>query len=522
MKKEKTNSSRCSNKPIRAGLSIIKKIIFIIFSLILLAGQLFLIYLLFFKASHILWIYIIVKIIGFICVIAIFDKKMVGSYKLLWTIMILVVPFVGTILFLLYGDERSFPTHKSRKIHRVIDKYIPVNNYSTLIRKFDPVAFKHITIVNKSTHLPFYTNTNVTFYSNIEEKVNKLLDDMKNAKRYIFIEFFIISSGKMLDDFIDVLTQKGNEGVEIKICYDAFGSKSGLKKKDVRRLKEIPNLTLVKFAPFGLSINIAVNYRDHRKIVIIDGNIAYMGGDNLADEYANYKTRFGYWRDNAVRLEGEAVENCLYLFVETWYLSTKKIIDIEKYKGNASIPNTMNVVMPFGDGPTDSNNPACDLYNSITDNAKKYLYISTPYFVIDREFINHLSAAARSGIDVRLLIPGIPDKKAVYVLSQSHFGDLLKSGVKIYRYKPGFNHAKNYICDDNYAVIGSINVDYRSLYLHFESGVYLANERVILQMKQNFLEDLEKSEEFKLEDYKKRNIFVRAIAFIMKIFSPLM
>ena len=522
MKTEKVDNKLHIKRSERATLSILKKIILIIVSLILLAIQLLLIYLVFFKASHISWVYIIVRAIGLICVIAIFDKNIVGSYKLLWTILILIAPFIGTILFLLYGDERSFPKHKSRKIHRTIDKYLPVNAYSDIIRKIDPVAYKHITIVNNGTHLPIYTRTDVTFYSDIEKKANDLLEDMKNAKRYIFIEFFIISSGKMLDSFIEVLNQKGNEGIEIKVCYDAFGSKSGLKKKDVNRLKQIPNLTLVKFAPFGLSINIAVNYRDHRKLVIIDGNIAYMGGDNLADEYANYKTRFGYWRDNAVRIEGEAVENCLFLFAETWYLSTKKIIDMEKYKGNSSIPNTMNIVMPFGDGPTDSNNPACDLYNSITDNAKKYLYISTPYFIIDREFINHICAASKSGVDVRILVPGIPDKKTVYVLTQSHFGDLLKAGVKIYRYKPGFNHAKNYICDDNYAVVGSINVDYRSLYLHFENGVYLSNDKSILEMKKNFLDDLEKSEEIKLEDYKKRNIFVRAIAFIMKIFSPLM
>ncbi len=519
MKKEKQKHIERSE---RASLSVFKRIVLFIFSLVLLIIQLLLIYIVFFKAPRISWIYIIVRIIGLICVIAIFDKNMVGSYKLLWTILILIAPFIGTILFLLYGDERSFPKHKSRKIHKTIDKYLPVNKYETFIKKIDPIAHKHITIVNNSTQLPIYTNTDVVFYSDIEKKALDLLEDMKKAKKYIFIEFFIISSGKMLNDVIEVLSKKGEEGVEIKICYDAFGSKSGLKKRDINRLKQIPNLTIVKFAPFGLTINIAVNYRDHRKLVIIDGNIAYVGGDNLADEYANYKTRFGHWRDNAIRIEGEAVENCLFLFAETWYLSTKTIINMEKYKGDSSMPNTMNLVMPFGDGPTDSNNPACDLYNSITDNAKNYLYISTPYFIIDREFINHICAASKSGVDVRILIPGIPDKKAVYVLSQSHFGDLLKAGVKIYRYKPGFNHAKNYICDDNYAVIGSINIDYRSLYLHFENGIYLSNDQAILEMKKNFLEDLEKSEEFKLEDYNKRNIFVRAIAFIMKLFSPLM
>ncbi len=519
---EKNKNNKRDNKTKRFHSAFIKQIIFIIVSLILLAIQVGFFYLVFFKASSISWVYAIVRVIGVICVIALFDKKMNGSYKLLWTILILSAPFIGTVLFLLYGDERSFPKHKSRKIHKVIDEFIPQNEYANIIKKIDPIAYKHTAIVNKGCKLPVYSNTDIKYYSDILEKHKQMIEDIKSAKRYIFIEFFIISSGKMLDELIDVLEEKGNNNVEIKICYDAFGSRMGLRKKDIKRLQMIPNLQIVKFAPFGLTINITVNYRDHRKLVLIDGDIAYMGGDNLADEYANLKTRFGYWRDNAVRLEGEAVENCVCMFAETWYLSTREILNIEKYKGRIKALNTMNVVMPFGDGPTDSFNPACDLYNSITDNAKKYLYISTPYFIIDQEFINHIISAALSGVDVKILIPGIPDKKMVYALTQSHFKEMLKAGVKIYRYTPGFNHAKNYISDDNYAVIGSINVDYRSLYLHFENGVYISNDSCISQMKQDFLNDIEKSEIIKLEDYKKRNLIVRAIAFIMKIFSPLM
>lgn len=517
----KKDNKRINNSK-RFNFTFIKQLIFIIISLILLTIQIGFFYLVFFKASNISWIYALVRIIGVICVIVLFDKSMNGSYKLLWTIIILSAPFIGTVLFLLYGDERSFPKYKSRKIHKVIDEFVPKNEYVDIIKKIDPVAYKHITIVNKSTKLPVYSNTDIKFYSNIEEKHRQVLNDLKNAERYIFIEFFIISSGKMLDEVIKVLEEKGKEGVEIKICYDAFGSRMGFKKKDIKRLQNIPNLQIVKFAPFGITINITVNYRDHRKLVVVDGEVAYMGGDNLADEYANYKTRFGYWRDNAVRIEGEAVENCVCMFAETWYLSTKEILDIKKYKGVKSIDNTMNIVMPFSDGPTDSNNPACDLYNSITDNAKKYLYISTPYFIIDQDFINHIIAAASSGVNVKILIPGIPDKKMVYALTQSHFKEMLKAGVEIYRYKPGFNHAKNYICDDNYAVIGSINVDYRSLFLHFENGVYISNDKSVLEMKQDFLQDVKKSEKIELEDYKKRNIFVRFIAFIMKLFSPLM
>lgn len=506
----------------RSRTSIFKKILFIFISLILLAIQLFLYYLVFIEASKNSWIYIFVNILGFICVISIFDRKMSSSYKLIWTICILVFPFVATILYLLYGNERSFPIHKSKKIHKVMDQFIVKDNQLNIIKEFDPVAYKHTLITHYGTGLPVYSNTSTKYYNDIKEKHQDMIEDIKNAKKYIFIEYFIISSGILLNSIIDVLEKKGKEGVEIRICYDDFGSKLGLKNKDLNRIKLIPNLEIVKFAPLGLTINISANYRDHRKTVIIDGKIAYVGGDNLADEYANYKTRFGYWRDNAIRIEGEAVNNCLFSFAESWYLSTKKILDINEYKVIHKVEDSNNIVMPFGDGPTDRRNPAYDLYTSIADNAQNYLYISTPYLIIDPEFINHICNACRSGVDVKVLIPGIPDKKTVYYLTQSHFGEILRAGGKIYKYSPGFNHAKNYICDDKYAVIGSINVDYRSLYLHFENGIYLSHDEEIIKMKEDFLNAISQSEEIDYNKWKNRPLLLKITQFILKLFSPLM
>lgn len=506
----------------RAMLSIFKKILLVCVSILLLAIQCLVFYLVFFAAAKITWLYILVEIVGFICIISMYDRKMSSSYKLLWIALIVLLPFAGTILYLFCGNERSFPKRKSRKIHEYTDKYRTQNHYADTIKKMDPIAYKHTALIHRSTKTPIFTNTEVNFYPEIVDKHKAMLEDMMKAKKYIFMEYFIISGGKMLDQVIEVLEQKAKEGIEIRICYDDFGSKRYLHGKALKKLKEIPGVRIIKFAPLGITFNLTVNYRDHRKMTIIDGNIAYLGGDNIADEYANYKERFGYWRDNAVRLEGEAVESCVNMFAETWYMSTKEMIDILKYKGNLSIPNTMNIVMPFGDGPTDNQNPAYDVYTSFANNAKNYLYISTPYFIIDKEFINEICNAAKSGVDVKLLIPGIPDKKAVYWLSRSHFGDILKAGGKIYQYTPGFNHAKNYICDDQYAIVGSINVDYRSLYLHFENGVYISNDHTVLEMKKDFLNSVSKSEEMTLGKWKKRSFFVKVIEFVMKIFSPLM
>ncbi len=506
----------------RENKSVIKKIFISLIALILFLVQAFLLYLLLFETSNIRWLYIIVELIGLIIVIYLFDRKMTSSYKLIWTILILIMPFTGTLIFLFFGNERTFPKEKSRKIKEALKEfYVEKPDNFNIIKEFNPIAYKHTMIVNNGCDLPAYTNTLVKFYSNIEEKHNDMLKDMMEAKQYIFMEFFIMSNGTMFNSLMEVLEKKASEGIEIKICYDDFGSKFGLKENSFNKIKKYDNVKINKFAALGYALDFSVNYRNHRKNVIIDGKIAYSGGDNLADEYANYKTKYGYWRDNAVRLEGEAVTNNLIIFAESWYISSKEVLDINIYKNKESIKTT-NIVMPYGDGPTDQRNPASDLYTSITNNAQKYLYISTPYLIIDNEFIDHLCNAAKSGVDVRILVPGVPDKKIVYILTESHFGSLLKAGVKIYKYTPGFNHAKNYICDDLFSVVGSINLDYRSLYLHFENGVYIFNDEAIIKMRDNFLEDLSQSEEVTFDKWKKRKWYKRMIEFIVKMFSPLM
>lgn len=506
----------------RENRSIVKKILFVVISLILLIIQIYLLYVILFESSKIKWLYIVVVIMGIICVVNLFDKKMNSSYKLIWTILILVLPFTGTLLYLFFGNERSFPLKKSKKIKESLkDYYITDFSYLNKLKEINPTLYKHAMILSKETNLKVHSDTKVIFYSDILKKNNEMLDDIKKAKKFIFIEFFIINNGKLLNDLLGVLIQKAKENVEIKICYDDIGCKLGLKDNTFDELKKYKNVSINKFAAIGYALDLSVNYRDHRKCVIIDGEIAYIGGDNLADEYVNLKDKYGYWRDNAIRIEGEAVYNTLISFAESWYISTKEILDIAKYKTETNI-KTNNIVIPFMDGPTDKYNPASDIYTSITNNAKDYLYISTPYLIIDNEFLNHLCNASNSGVDVRILVPGIPDKKLVYILTQSHFGKLLESGVKIYKYTPGFNHAKNYICDDLFGVVGSINLDYRSLYLHFENGVYIYNDEEIKKMKENFLYDLSFSEEIKLEDWKKRKWYKKIIEFILKMFSPLM
>ncbi len=506
----------------RNSLPLLKKILLTIISIVILLMQIAFYYFLIVASRDVTWLNVTMKIIGVICVINMFNNDtMCSTYKLIWTIIILFFSFAGPLLYLLLGNQRSMPKRKNQKVQNYLSHHMPENKEMDELEKIDPTGYRFVKMVNTSTKFPVYRNTKVDFYSDIEKKFQTVIEDMKKAKKYIYIEMFIIATGKMLDEVIKVLEEKSQENIEIKILYDDVGSKVLLKKETYKRLENIKNLKIKNYEPLGLSINPAVNFRDHRKIIIIDGKIGYVGGDNISDEYANWVTKYGKWRDNALRIEGDAVDSLLVMFSETWFMSSKEMIDIDEKKQVKTEYASESFVFPYSDGPTDDINPAYDLYSSMTLNAQKYLYISTPYLAIDDGFIDNIVNACKSGVDVRILVPGIPDKKIVYQITKSFYGKILKAGGKIYEYTPGFNHAKNYICDDKYAIVGTINVDYRSLYLHFENAILLINDQTINEMKNNFLEDLSQSKEIKYEEWNKRPIFSKILQFILRIFSPL-
>ncbi len=365
-----------------------------------------------------------------------------------------------------------------------------------------------------------FNNTNSTFFADAKDKTIKMFEDMKNAKKYIYIEFFIISEGKLLDELLEILYEKAACGINVKIIFDDVGSRQTMSKKKVKEINKHQNIEMVSYNPLGVDLSLGVNFRDHRKIVIIDGEIGYTGGDNIADEYVHNIIRFGTWRDNAIRIEGDAVYNLLVMFVENWYMSTLKQIEIDHYIPNDKIVNTA-IHFPFGDGPTNQNNPAYNLIKSMISNSHKYLYISTPYFIIDSEFIEEICLAANSGVDVKILVPHIPDKKIIFTLTRSHYGKLLKAGCEIYEYLPGFNHAKNIICDDLYALIGTINIDYRSLFLHFECGDLMMYDQQIHEMKKDFLDAIGKSTRISYETWINRPLRSKIIEFLATIASPL-
>lgn len=506
----------------RVTTTILRKIINTVIGLLGIALQLFFYYAIFFSGWDLQIVYIVFQILGFLIVIALFNKNMCSSYKMIWSIIILVFPLGGTIIYILFGNQAGFPKWKSNKIHKYLKDEIPANNCLEKLKNEDVLGYKLAKIIHSSTSFPIYNNSDVHFYNDVKDKHQMMLLKMKEAKKYIFMEYFIMADGVLMDSIIEVLKAKGSEGVTIKICYDDVGSKMAISKSLIKRLKSISNLELAKYEPLGFNFNPGVNYRDHRKQTIIDGKVAFVGGDNLADEYIHEKKRFGYWLDNAVMIEGEAVNNCVLGFAESWYMSTKEKIDTISFMSKDTREETNSYVMPFYDGPMNKENPIYNVFTAMTTNSQRYLYISTPYFIIDSEFINSIVLACQSGVDVKVLIPKIPDKKMVYAMSKSHIGDVLKYGGKVYTYTPGFNHSKNIITDDKYAFIGSANIDYRSLYLHLENGVLLINDKEIAEMKKDFLKSISESKEIKYETWKNRSILLKLFEFLCRIFSPLL
>lgn len=500
--------------------TVIKTVIKLIATLLAVALQAAFYYFLFFSIYNLWYLQAALSVIGAVTVVWLYRRNLNPSYKLSWTVFILAVPLVGTVCYIIFGGGHAVPRRKAKKINAVIAEKIPRNDEIAALRESDARGAKLATTVYSASGFPLYNGTKSEFFSTAESKHERLLADLLAAEQFIYLEYFIISDGVVMDGIIDALTDRGNAGVKIKFLYDDVGSKKALSRKTVRRLTAIPNLELCVFEPVGLLINPRINYRDHRKIAIIDGKTGYFGGDNLADEYINRLVKYGHWRDNAIRIEGDAVYSLMLSFAETWYLSCGEKIELPLYAPSEKRED--GYIQPFGDGPTNRADPAYHLFEGLISSAQSELFISTPYFIIDNSFISRVCQAALSGVDVRILLPHIPDKKFVFAVTRGHYGELIKSGVKVYEYTPGFNHAKTVISDGRYAFLGTVNCDYRSLMLHFENGALMIGGKSVVKMRDDFIAATEKSELITLEKWKSRSIFAKITDLLLTFLAPLL
>ena len=469
--------------------------------------------------DHVALINVIYRIVGLLITLGLIRNSRSYSYTLPWIVIILVFPLVGTLLYIIIGYNKK----RSRRLKSILKSEEKSSKYliqDESIRK-EINNNSRIRYITDYTNYPVTTNNDVSYYPLGEIAFKEMIKELKKANKFIFFEYFIVAPGKMWNSILEILKEKAKQGVEVRVMYDDLGCFSSLKSSYPKELEKY-GIKCVVFNKLTPVSGIIMNNRDHRKILVIDGKVAFSGGINIADEYINEKVKYGHWKDNGIKVSGDAVWNYTVMFLTIWNAFKKIDSNYEKYKYKyPKSKEHKGYVIPYGETPLDEEVTGQNIYLNIINQANDYVYICTPYLIIDTDMINALTLAAKRGVDVRIIIPGIPDKKIVYSLSESYIEPLVKYGVKVYRYTPGFVHSKMFLADDNIATVGTINLDYRSLYLHFECGLYLENVKCIKEIKNDMIDTLDKSKEVSRKEA--RPPFLKAVRqAILRLVAPLM
>ena len=470
-------------------------------------------------AEHFLIISILFQVLGFLLTLCLIKYSRSYSYTLPWIIIILLFPLVGSLLFLIIGYNKKkskllksiVKSESDNKKYLIQDKDIRKEiNYNSSMR-----------YITDYSNYPITTNNDVDYYPLGELAFEEMLKELKKAEKFIFFEYFIVKPGKMWNKILDILKEKAKSGIEVRVMYDDLGCVGSLNKKYPEELKKF-GIKCIVFNRLSPLSGIIMNNRDHRKILVIDGKVAFSGGINIADEYINEDSRFGHWKDNGIKISGDAVWNYTVMFLTMWNSFEKVDEDFNKYKYKFTKNKTnKGYIAPYGESPLDDELLGQNIYLNIINQANDYVYICTPYLITDTDMINSLVLAAKRGVDVRIIIPGIPDKKLVYMLTESYVEPLVSHGVKVYRYTPGFIHGKVFVADDKISTVGTINLDYRSLYLHFECGMYMENVNCIKDIKKDMKETIEKSHEITKKEARP-NLFKSIFQALLRLFAPLM
>lgn len=473
------------------------------------------------------WFTVAMTVFAWIAVIAIVSKRTDPGYKIAWIIPILALPVFGISIYLLFGGNRL-----SRRLKRRMRDLEQIHRENL---RQDPEVLKREAAINLDAVLqsnymngiaccPVYEGTESKYYPSGEEAFPDMLEAISKAERYIFLEYFIIQPGKMWDTILKQLRRKAAAGVEVRVIYDDFGCITRLPNRYYRKL-EAMGLHASSFNPYIPVLSSRLNNRDHRKFLIVDGKVGFTGGINLADEYINYTRPFGYWKDCVIRLRGEAVWSMAVMFLSMWAHIRDRLEDVPSFKPEyPSEPDRggSGFVQPFADTPLDNEAVGDTVFFNLITKAKRSVYIMTPYLVISDKMISALTVAAKNGIDVRIITPGVPDKWYVFMVTQAHYPDLISCGVRIYSFSPGFIHSKVFCVDGEYAVVGTVNYDFRSLYLHFEDAVWLYRADCVKQVVQDFENTFPKCHQVTLAECKSVPWFKRLIGSILRMFSPLM
>ncbi|MBR4344734.1 MAG: PLDc N-terminal domain-containing protein [Lachnospiraceae bacterium] len=507
------------------------------------------------------YIYFAVEIVSVFVVIGLVNKRTNASFKIGWLVTITLVPLAGLVMYLLWGANRSNRI-KRRNLYYIrygeqflkSDKTVLSNYIERYQRSSNAVTYL------ENCNFPLFGNNSFTYYPMGEDAFEAIIEDLEKAEKFIFIDFFIVADGILWNKIKEILLEKAKMNVEIKFLYDDYGSMFRTSKQLWNELKE-NGIEVAEFNSIGKYIDkLYLNYRSHQKIVVIDGKVGYTGGFNLADEYVNAVSRFGIWKDTGVRIEGDGVFGLTATFLQMWTMTTEKLIEdyniykynpkddiidkseyeeacqsedknIDQYETVTSEINDKNKLSSksgkgfcqiISDGPANNpENPIADTLLQIIYSSSDYIYITTPYLILDDDIMEALAISAKRGTDVRIITPGIPDKKIIYQLTKYSYGYLLENGVRIFEYTPGFMHAKT-ILTDECALVGTINLDFRSLYIHYECGALMWDKNMNTDIMNDFKETMDASKEITLEEWKKRPVPIKIIQNFFNLFSSLM
>ncbi|MDO5293493.1 MAG: cardiolipin synthase [bacterium] len=485
----------------------------------------FIIALPFLFSQYTIYLYLALIILSVCLIFSIVNDQRSMSYKMAWVYIVLLLPISGHIMYALWGKANAKSKIDNMLLTKLRHGFTFAVQEEEVLKQYRleyPTKYRMANYMREEG-FPLFKNNQVTYFPMGEDAFNDIFIELENAKNFIMIDFFIVAEGAIWDHLHAILLDRIKAGVKVMFMYDDFGAMFRTNKEFEHQLIE-EGFEVRIFNPVHKYLNkLYMNYRSHQKIVVIDGNIGYTGGFNIADEYANLVTRFGVWKDNGVKVVGDAVWGLTVTFLQMWEICTDgELIDYSPYKPTMKFEENQVYCQVISDGPANNpNNPIENIYMQMIQYATEYVYITTPYLIIEDDMREALILAAKSGIDVRIICPGIPDKKNVKCLTNFNYGALLRGGVKIYEYTPGFIHAKT-IINESTGIVGTINMDYRSFYLHYENGIWMSNREVIEVIRKDFVKTLEECHEFTYDEWRNRPWVLKAYQNVISLFSTLM
>lgn len=465
-------------------------------------------------------------ILGVIVLIYIINSEGNPAFKMTWMLCVMASPAVGTLFYIFvktqFGVRQMGKRLSTLKVET--DSYmIQDMEVVRALKASRPANGNLAYYLSHQLGFPTYRNTEVTYFPLGEDKFQAIVPELRKAKKFIFMEYFIVEEGYMWNTILQVLIEKAAQGVEVRFMYDGMCAIAMLPYSYPEKIKKY-GIKCKMVSPVKPFLSTTQNNRDHRKICVIDGHTGFTGGINLGDEYINRKKRFGHWKDTAIMLRGEAVQSLTMMFLQMWNIDEKRPEIYKKYtvQKMPGLRRELGYVLPYGDSPFDNENVGEEVYFHILNHAKKYVHIMTPYLILDNEMITTLTRTAKGGVEVIIIMPAIPDKWYAFVVAKTYYKELIQAGVQIYEYTPGFVHAKVFVSDDDTATVGTINLDYRSLYLHFECGTFIYNNSVVDKIERDFQQTLAKCHKVTLIEVKNRSLLTKISGHVLRLFAPLM